>query len=100
MPLQAHLQAYLDAGGTEDFEVEFRLRTKTGQWLWILGKGQSVAWNAEGTPTRLIGMNIDIQRPKTAQEALRGLGRKIFPALPILTGRHRTSKTAGGGVVP
>ncbi|GBC60740.1 hypothetical protein DENIS_1699 [Desulfonema ishimotonii] len=50
------------------FEVEFRIKTKSGEWRWILGKGKIVEWDDAGKPVRLIGVHADIHRHKQ-QEA-------------------------------
>ncbi len=64
------LQGYVDGGGIGIWEAEFRMRMKTGQWKWVLEKGQVVEWDAQGKPVRMIGMNVDIHKIKQVQEAL------------------------------
>ncbi|MFP4460058.1 MAG: response regulator [Candidatus Zixiibacteriota bacterium] len=46
------------------FKHEFRMCTKSGRYKWIIGAGQSVAWNEEGKPIRATGMHIDIDKRK------------------------------------
>ncbi|MGE4297478.1 MAG: transporter substrate-binding domain-containing protein [Desulfovibrionaceae bacterium] len=75
--VESLLGRYMDNGGQGGFEATFRMRTKTGAWLWVLGKGQGVAWDAAGKPTRLIGMNVDIHNAKMAQEALKASEEKF-----------------------
>lgn len=59
--------AYIDEGGRGMYEAEYRLRAEDGSWRWILGKGRAVSWNDEGRPTRIIGLNLDVQKSKEAQ---------------------------------
>ena len=58
-------------GKMEAFEVEFRMRHKDGSWRWILGRGKSVARDAQGMAIRLVGTHADITDRKKAEEDLR-----------------------------
>ncbi|MDZ8104934.1 MAG: PAS domain-containing protein [Nostoc sp. DedQUE12a] len=62
-------QAYEDyiAGKVDDYQVEFRLRTKTGDWKWILSVGKIVAWDNEGKPLRMLGTHSDVSDRKRAE---------------------------------
>jgi len=64
--LEAHL-----AGKSDSFELEYRLRTKSGDYIWVLGRAKVVAYNADSSPARMIGTNIDITRRKKAERELR-----------------------------
>ena len=52
------------------FNVEFRLRRGSGEYLWLQAKGQSVR-NADGKATRMAGSVADVGERKKAEEALR-----------------------------
>lgn len=69
--VKAILAEYMQGGGRGSFEAEFRMRAKSGEWRWLLGKGQAVEWDGAGRPTRIMGMNVDIQTIKESQAALR-----------------------------
>ncbi len=43
----------------EGFDVELRLRTATGGWLWVVCRGRVVAWE-NGRPQRVMGTHTDI----------------------------------------
>jgi PAS domain S-box-containing protein len=64
------LKGYL-AGRTSSYEVEYRLKTKPGDYIWVLGRGKVVAYGNDGAPVRMIGTNIDITERKKAEDALR-----------------------------
>jgi PAS domain S-box-containing protein len=64
------LDEYL-AGKRESFETEYRLRTKSGDYVWVLGRGKVVTYNDDGSPARMIGTNIDITERKRMEEAVR-----------------------------
>ncbi|MCP4716074.1 MAG: PAS domain S-box protein, partial [Deltaproteobacteria bacterium] len=53
------------------YELEFRLRAKSGQWRWVLSRGKVVAWDDDGKPVRMIGTHTDITDRKTAVTQLR-----------------------------
>ena len=52
------------AGRRSDYRVEFRQRTKTGDWKWILSIGNLVARSADGKPLRMLGTHTDISLRK------------------------------------
>ena len=54
----------------QEFSVEFRMRTKQGQWLWILGRGRAVSRDAGGRALRMVGTHTDISERKRMEEAL------------------------------
>ncbi|MFC1793054.1 PAS domain S-box protein [Planctomycetota bacterium] len=64
------LDEYL-AGKRESFEIEYRLRAKSGDYVWVLGRGKTVAYNDDGSPVRMVGTNIDITDRKRMEEAVR-----------------------------
>ncbi len=61
--LREHLE-----GRTAIFEAEHRLRTKSGEWGWILTRGNVVTRDAAGQPLQISGIHTDIHERKTAQE--------------------------------
>jgi PAS domain S-box-containing protein len=63
----AAFTAYILDGGQGMYEAQYRLRASDGSWRWILGKGRTVAWDGEGRPTRILGLNLDIQKTREAQ---------------------------------
>jgi len=67
------------------FELEHRLRHKSGRWVWVLGRAKVVARNKHGQPTRMVGTNADITSRKHAQERLQA----FIQAIPDLIIRVR-----------
>ena len=51
------------------FEIEARLKTKSGAYKWFLGTGQ-VSRNTEGKPVRMVGSIIDIDEQKKARDVI------------------------------
>jgi PAS domain S-box-containing protein len=61
----AHVQ-----GHTPLYQCEHRLRTKSGEYLWILARAKVVEWDEDGSPVRIVGTSLDISDRKRADEAL------------------------------
>ena len=65
------IEEHKKSGKTDPFKTEYRLKTKKGDYIWILGRGKIVSFTHDGTPLRMIGTNIDITEHKKAEEKLR-----------------------------
>lgn len=65
-------QAYTDyvAGRTSNYRVEFRQRTKQGEWIWILSIGKLVSHDATGNPLRMLGTHTNITERKRIEQSL------------------------------
>jgi len=48
------------------YKIEYRLRTKSGEYLWFLARGQAI-WNTEGNAIRMSGSIQDITERKEAE---------------------------------
>jgi PAS domain S-box-containing protein len=55
-------------GEISDYAVEFRQRTQSGDWKWILSLGKIVAWDEDGQPLRMLGTHTDISERKKAEQ--------------------------------
>ncbi|MDP2218372.1 MAG: PAS domain S-box protein [Methanolobus sp.] len=54
----------------EPFHVDFRVKHKSGEWIWISGKGKPVEIDENGKPHRLIGTQVNITPRVKAEESL------------------------------
>jgi PAS domain S-box-containing protein len=61
----AHVQ-----GRTPLYQCEHRLRTKSGEYIWILARAKVVEWDKDGGPLRIVGTSLDISDRKRADESL------------------------------
>lgn len=57
-------------GKTQSFETECRLRTKSGNWVWVMAKGRVIMRDMDGQPLRICGTNLDITSIKEYQQQL------------------------------
>jgi len=58
------------SGKTNIYNLEQRLKSKDGQWLWILCRGDAVSWTEDGRVVRSIGTHTDITEQKNLELAL------------------------------
>ncbi|MCL2918510.1 response regulator [Shewanella litorisediminis] len=52
------------------YEIEFRMRAKTGQYHWMLSRGRVVEFTQDAQPKRMVGTHKDITRHKSNEVAL------------------------------
>lgn len=67
------------------YEADFRMRSKTGEWLWIYSRGRVVNRDANGKPLRVAGTLVNItERKKTEQDLAQSERRfrSIFESAP------------------
>ena len=55
---------------TDYYEVEFRFKTKTNDFIWILARGKVVTYDVEDKPIRMIGTHRDITEKKKIEKEL------------------------------
>jgi diguanylate cyclase (GGDEF)-like protein/PAS domain S-box-containing protein len=66
------VSAYRDyyVGNSAQFAVDFRRKTKSGEFRWFQSQGKFVDFDSRGKPSRLIGTMTDITERKEAQERI------------------------------
>jgi len=65
--LMASLERHLSER-TAVSETEYRIRTKSGEWRWVMDRG--VAQWESGRPVRMLGVAVDVHHNKSAERAL------------------------------
>lgn len=63
--LNAHIN-----GKTDFYKTEHRLKSKSGEWVWILDCGKVFKRDENGKPLRAIGIHLDINEKKKVEKAL------------------------------
>ncbi len=61
------------AGNSPYYQVEHRLRAKSGEWKWVSASGKVVSRADDGTPLRVIGTHLDVTERKRSEEEIRKL---------------------------
>ncbi len=54
----------------ENFSIEYRGVSKTGETLWILTRGKVVQSDQQGRPLRMVGTNVDLTERKLMEQEL------------------------------
>lgn len=67
--IMTRLDAHL-VGDTPFFDCEYRLRTNSGDWIWVHDHGLVIERNAAHQPRRMMGTHRNITARKQAEEAL------------------------------
>jgi two-component system sensor histidine kinase UhpB len=68
------------------YDVEYRLRTRSGLYRWYRARGQAV-WNETGRPVRMAGSITDIHDHRMAEEGLREAQEQALAASKVFTHR-------------
>ena len=63
--LQEHLE-----GRTPEYRIEYRMRTKDGQYKWILDQAKVVKRDHQGKPLRMSGTHTDITERKQTENII------------------------------
>jgi PAS domain S-box-containing protein/putative nucleotidyltransferase with HDIG domain len=64
--LLGKINSDLAEGKLRGHRVEFRFKTASGDWKWILSTGKIVEWDEQGRPLRMLGTHTDITELKNA----------------------------------
>jgi PAS domain S-box-containing protein len=73
-------QALLE-GRSDSYESEYRMRTRSGKWRWIMSRGRATARDALGRTVRMAGVAIDIDARKRMELALRDSEARLEAAI-------------------
>lgn len=69
--LNKNLQEHI-LGNSEKYRAEYRVKSKSGDYRWILAKGKAMA-NNKGKPIKVVGSHTDITERKITEEKIYNL---------------------------
>ncbi|MFP4555833.1 MAG: PAS domain S-box protein [Bacteroidales bacterium] len=79
------VKKYLEEKET-DYNLEFRMRTKEGEWRWIQARGKIVERDRDNKPLRLVGTHTDITDRKLVEEELKesyNFVQSVLDTIPV-----------------
>jgi PAS domain S-box-containing protein len=65
-------------GEIPDYRVEFRQKTRAGNWKWIFSLGKIVEYDTDGRPLRMLGTHTDISDRKKSEEERLDMERRLL----------------------
>lgn len=70
--IQSALQDYLQ-GRKPFYRCAFRMKAKSGEWLYMLGSGMVTDYDEAGEPVRMVGTHQNITKQRNTEKQLREL---------------------------
>jgi PAS domain S-box-containing protein len=65
---------------TEFYDCEYRMKHKSGRWVWVHDRGKVTTWTPEGKPLWMFGTTAEITARKNAEEDLKMINEKLKSA--------------------
>ncbi|MBA4850079.1 HAMP domain-containing sensor histidine kinase [Emticicia sp. BO119] len=56
---------------SEYYECEYRMKHKSGDWIWVQDKGKVIEWSVEKKPLIMLGTHADITERKNSEQELK-----------------------------
>lgn len=72
-------------GEQDAFEVNYRVRSKTGDWFWVQDRGKAVERDGAGKAVRIVGTQHDINELKNHEKALEALNQELEQRVDVRT---------------
>lgn len=75
-PLQVEYERQ-DRGETSSFELAYRVRTRSGEWSWVLERSRIIDRNADGTAHLISGACVSIDATRRLQRQLDDASQRL-----------------------
>jgi PAS domain S-box-containing protein len=70
--INMHIEGKIDV-----YQIEYRMRSKTGEWTWVSDKGRINKRDINGLPQHATGTRLDVNDRKLYEEAIRDANLKL-----------------------
>ena len=90
-PIMGKIQQHLQE--REPYDVEYRLKTKSGEYRWFRARGQAI-WDDQGRAVRMAGSLTDLTKRKLSDAALAKYAAQIQRANQTLRLAEREARKA------
>jgi len=77
MQVLSHMQEVIESRANEAIEIEYRFKTKSGNWIWCLSRDIAFDRGENGSVLKFIGTFLDISLRKSKEEEKRLLAKKL-----------------------
>jgi len=61
------------SGESPYYEIECRMRHKSGEWIWVYDRGKVIEWDEKGKPLKMFGTHFDITEKKALERQIKNL---------------------------
>ena len=80
------------AGKSASYRTEYRLRHKSGDWVWVLDTGRVITFDSEGNPLRMCGTHMDVTESVLKDSRIKLLGYMLDSAPASITVHDNSGK--------
>lgn len=84
------LTEHFDSG--REYKVNFRMKHKSGHWVWIMAAGKVTNWDEDGRPIRMSGIHTDITDRKKVFDELQKTRRNLEQEIQTRTLEYKEQK--------
>lgn len=70
------------------FNIELRMKTKQGKWLWVATRGKAIVKDKNGKAVRMVGTLTDITEKKQIEEKLKEHTEEMEKMNNLMIGRE------------
>lgn len=68
----------------EYYELDFRMKHKNGDWVWVISRGKVNSWTPDGKPLLISGTHYDINKNKLLEEEINEKRAQLFDIIEFL----------------